>query len=540
MTTSDTPIPTGPGKRRLPSFPVLWFLFIAVVLVAIWTLPIEGFDRGYRTVGTLFAGAFTLIALSIWLVFFSPLVWQQRGSAALAIFAAICLVFALVRRVEFSGDMVPSLDFRWSPARGEILKTHRDRMVALSPETRPIDLTNVSATDVTEFRGSGRKGHYEGPALDLNFSTPPQPIWRQPIGGGYAAFVVVGDIAITMEQRGTDEAIVCYDARTGQEIWKHAYPALFSETLGGDGPRTTPTLHNGKVYALGAAGHLVCLDGATGKEIWHTNILEENHAKNLDWGLSSSPLVIDGKVIVNPGTRDASAAAGSVIAYDAESGAIVWKSGSATASYSSPMSVELLGTKQILLFDGGGLAGLDPTDGRELWRFPWKTQYDINAAQPIVVDDRRVFLTSQSGCALVELERQEESWRASQVWTNRWMKCHYSSPILVGNAIYGLDGGILACIDLESGKRLWKKGRYGHGQMVLVDDVLVILGEQGELVTVAADPKEFRELNRFQALAEKTWNPLTIANGILYARNHLEMASYDLRPEPPAPATSSP
>lgn len=529
-------VKTHGSRRRLP-FPILWLIFISLLVVVNWIIPIEGFDFGYRVVGTMFAAAFTIIALSVWLVFFSPLVWQQRSTAALALLASFGVVLVVVRRVEFSGDMIPSVDWRWNESRDDILEAHRAQAVA-SDAPQTVDLSVVSSADVTEFRGAGRKGVYEGPPLDLQFASAPETLWRQPVGGGYAAFDIVGTAAITMEQRGPNEAIVCYDAQTGKEIWIHSYPALFSETLGGDGPRTTPTVYKGNVYALGATGHLVCLDGATGKEIWHADILGENQAKNLDWGMSASPLVIDHKVIVNPGVRDASQDAGAVIAYDADSGAILWKAGKAAASYSSPMAVELLGKQQILLFDGGGLAGLDPADGDELWRYPWKTQYDINAAQPIVVDGSRIFLSSQTGCALVELEKKDGQFQAETLWTNRWMKCHYSSPILVGKYLYGLDGGILVCLDLDTGKRQWKKGRYGHGQMMRDGDNLIILGEQGELAVVAADPKEFREIARFQALAEKTWNPPTIANGILYARNHLEMAAYDLRAEttPASPA----
>jgi outer membrane protein assembly factor BamB len=188
--------------------------------------------------------------------------------------------------------------------------------------------------------------------------------------------------------------------------------------------------------------------------------------------------------------------------------------------------------RQILIFDAGGLAGHDTDGGAELWRVPWPTQFDINVAQPLVLDGGRVLITSASGACLIAVEGSASSWLPKELWRNRLLKCSYANPVARQGYVYGLDEGILACIDVATGKRQWKsgKGRYGHGQLLLSGDLLVILSEQGELVLVEATPEEHRELARLQAIDGKTWNCPVLVNGRAFIRNHMEMACYDLRP----------
>ncbi|MFO0945713.1 MAG: PQQ-binding-like beta-propeller repeat protein [Planctomycetota bacterium] len=240
-------------------------------------------------------------------------------------------------------------------------------------------------------------------------------------------------------------------------------------------------------------------------------------------------MVHDGKVIVNPGAQGGRETSYAVAAYDANDGKILWKSGHAQASYASPMLATLAGRLQVLIFDAEGLAGLDLSNGQEWWRFPWKTAFDINASQPIVVDEGNVFITSQNGAALINVSEQEGKFVAKSLWENRLMKCHYANPIAKGGYVYGLDGGILACLDLKTGKRQWKGGRYGHGQMLLAGNSLLILTEQGDVAVVEASRKEHQESAKFPAIEGKTWNNPVLCRGTLYVRNHLEMAAFDLR-----------
>ena len=162
-------------------------------------------------------------------------------------------------------------------------------------------------------------------------------MWRQPVGGGYASFAVAGDLAVTIEQRRDQEAVVGYDVATGHERWTYSYPAHFVERLGGPGPRATPTIRDGDVYSLGATGVLACLKAATGELKWSVNILDGQ--PNVAWAMSGSPLVYDRFVVVNPGAQTAANQGKAVVAYDRETGKPVWRAGSARAGYSSPMLV---------------------------------------------------------------------------------------------------------------------------------------------------------------------------------------------------------
>jgi outer membrane protein assembly factor BamB len=344
--------------------------------------------------------------------------------------------------------------------------------------------------------------------------------------------VAVGKVAVTLEQRGDNEAVVCFDTPTGRERWQFGYPAHFSERLGGDGPRATPTISQGDIFSLGATGMLVCLNGSTGDPKWSVNILEGN--RNVIWGMAGSPLVYDEVVVVNPGAQTETASGKALVAYDRRTGKPVWSAGRWRAGYSSPMLAKIAGVRQILLLDGEALGGFDSKTGKELWQFKWdETLNGINVAQPLVLEDDRVFISSGYGigCAVVQVTRSGDRWSATQVWKNKMMRCRFSSPVVSKGYIYGLDEGFLVCLDPTTGQRKWRQGRFGHGQMLLWGDLLAILSEMGEIVFVHAKAEGYQELKRFPALDGKTWNYLCLAQGgMLFVRNHLEMACYRLLP----------
>ena len=380
----------------------------------------------------------------------------------------------------------------------------------------------------TGFRGPHRDGHYQQAPIRANWPEAGLPeLWRQTVGGGYASMVVANGRIFTIEQRGGDEVVAAYDLNTGGELWTHGWPARFEEAMGGPGPRATPTWDAGKVYALGATGELHVLEAATGKLVWKKNILADNKAPNLHWAMSGSPLIVDDKVIVQPGGSGAS-----IVAYDKLSGDAVWKSLSDTQSYTSPAEVTLLGQRQILTVSGDRMMGLAIEDGSLLWEFPWFTSGGGNISQPLVVDDEHVFISAGygHGSALVKLARSGEAMEAAEIWQNNNLKCRFNAPVIHDGNVYGLDEGILASIDLWTGERNWKGGRYGYGQLLLSGGHLIVLTEAGDVVLVRATPEAHQELTRFQALDGKTWNNPAIANGKLLVRNQTEMVCYDLSP----------
>jgi outer membrane protein assembly factor BamB len=401
------------------------------------------------------------------------------------------------------------------------------------------DLT-ITPVDMPEFRGKKRDGLVVGPRLERDWkANPPRELWRQLIGGGYAGFVSANGFLVTIEQRRDDEVVVCYEAKSGREVWATGWPTRFSETLGGVGPRATPTIAHGNVFAYGANGRLVCLNGKDGKEIWSAETLANN--ANISWAMSGAPLVVGDLVVVNPGSQTPESAGRAVLAYDCATGKERWATGDKRSSYASPQLAKLHGVDQILIFDGHGLAGYS-LDGKQLWRTPWTTTPDINVAQPVVIDEQTICIGSGygHGGAQIRISKEGDSWSAKEVWKskNTVMRWKFSSAVRRGDFMYGLNEGLLECVEIKTGKPLWKDERrigkgdgFGYGQILLSDDLIVALTDKGELVLVEATSEKFNELGRVQALTKgpKTWNTPALVEGIVYVRNEEEMAAFDLR-----------
>jgi outer membrane protein assembly factor BamB len=379
----------------------------------------------------------------------------------------------------------------------------------------------------TDFRGPLRDGHYRERAILTRWpSGGLTPLWKQPVGGGYASFVIARGRAFTIEQRGASEVAAAYDVRTGQELWTSTWRAEFRESMGGDGPRATPTWADGQVYVLGAEGELRVLDEANGRLVWRTNILGDTRSGNLQWGMAAAPLVVGDEVIVQPGGSDAS-----VVAYDRRTGMRRWSALDDQQSYASPMLVTLDGVRQLLVLSAERLVGVGLETHDALWEYPWPGPNRINAAQPLVIGDDRVFVSSGygMGAAVVEITGGVSGFSVREVWRNNRMKNRFAGSVLHEGFIYGLDESILACIDAATGELVWKGGRYGYGQVVLADGHLIVLTEDGDLALVRATPAGHEELVRFPVLGGKTWNVPALGDGFLLVRNLAEMAAFDLR-----------
>jgi len=381
----------------------------------------------------------------------------------------------------------------------------------------------------TNFRGPNRDGRYDEMAVLTKW--PAQGlslIWKQPVGLGYASFAIADGRAYTIEQRRRQEVVAAYDINTGRELWAQGWNAEYSDTTG-DGPRTTPTWDDGRLYALGATGELRSLDAKTGAVNWAKNILTDNQAENLSWAMAASPLIVDDKVIVLPGGTNGK----SVVAYNKLTGAAVWKSQNDRQAYVSPMLVTLAGRRQILVVSASRVFGLAPENGALLWSQAWDTDMGINVSQPIIVDKNRFFISSGygKGASLVEVTGAGNSFTARSLWENINMKNKFNSSVLHEGHVYGLDEGILTCVDVNTGARKWKGGRYGYGQVLLASGHLIVMSDTGDLALVKASPAEYSELARFTALEGKTWNYPAIAGGRLFVRNATEMASYKIAAE---------
>jgi outer membrane protein assembly factor BamB len=466
-------------------------------------------------------------------------------------FVAIGLAtFALGGRVVMDGGGGLHLRFPESAAaRERVVQAHRKAQEAVPPQLGspgPLDTVTVlptnkplpvdsdypsplpKSTEWTDFRGPRRDGRYEGSPLRAKWPVDGlKPLWKQPIGEGYASFVISDGRAFTIEQRGEREVVAAYDVKTGRQIWTNTWTAAFREFMGGDGPRATPTFAEGLLYALGAQGELRCLEAATGRVIWRTNILDDAGAGNVQWGMAAAPLLVDDTVVVHPGGPDGK----SVVAYNKRTGVRVWSSQNDAAGYASPILATIAGVRQIVVFTATRLMGLKPEDGSFLWDYPWRTQADINASQPLLIGDNRVFVSSGYGvgAAVLELSREGSAFKVREVWRNTKIKNRFNSSVLKDGYIYGFDESIMACVDAATGDLKWKGGRYGYGQLLLAGDQLVVLTEEGELVLVRATPDGHQELARFEAISGKTWNHPAITDGLLLVRNLREMAAFDLQ-----------
>jgi outer membrane protein assembly factor BamB len=302
----------------------------------------------------------------------------------------------------------------------------------------------------------------------------------------------------------------------------------FYEVLAGIGPRATPTINEGKVYALGALGNLQCLDGATGKLVWQHDIVTENSATPPQWGKSCSPLVHENLVIVSAGGP----AGKSLVAYDKYDGKLVWSAGDDASSYASPTLMTLCGVPQIVMVNATQTSGHDPADGHILWQHAWPESgaASPNVAQPISVGNDQILLTKGYGVgsALWQIKRDGDKWTVEPLWKNNNLKTKMTNAVVHDGYAYGLDEGTLCCLEVATGKKMWKRTRFGHGQVLLVGDLLLVQSEAGELAVVEASPKKYEELARMTVVDGQSWNYPALSGHKLLVRTDKEVACYEL------------
>jgi outer membrane protein assembly factor BamB len=497
-------------------------------------------DHAEANIATLVLGFLMVVTWTVWFCFFSGNAWRVR-LAPLAIAGGLIIVVAALFRIdEVSGEMVPRFVFRWTPPRDTLLEKPRDAPLD-DASTPPVDLSQTTEFDFPRFLGPEGTAAVELPRLARDWrSRPPTLVWRQPIGAGWGAFSAVNGMAVTLEQRGELEMVSCYEIATGRLRWWHALPARHADILGGVGPRGTPAIHEGKVYALGATGWLRCLDGATGKPAWppidvtaQVGIPPGTDNKSVAWGRAASPLVVDDLVVV-PAGGPAGGGKVSLIAYDKNTGQERWRGGDQQVSYSSPLVATLAGKRQIVIVNEATVTGHDMQTGAELWRIEWPGSSTANASasQAVPVSGDRLFLSKgyRGGAGLYQFAFSESAgWSIEPVWHDtRVMGTKFANVAVRDGFVYGLSDGILECIELATGHRQWKEGRYAQGQILRVADLMLVQAESGEVALVEATPEEFRELGRFRAIEGKTWNNLCLYGSVLLVRNAQEAAAYEL------------
>ena len=496
------------------------------------------------------------VALVAWAAASRRLAPGARGAAAIVAVLLGCLPWMVVRTGGINADGRSDFHLRWTktpeelllaqageepldaarggpkaaepvPVAAEIPKASLPVKADAPAKTEPAaPVAPVRPAEWPGFRGPDRDSVIRGVQIATDWSqSPPVRLWRRAIGPGWSSFAVSGNLLYTQEQRGGDEMVSCYRMTTGEPVWRHRDATRFWESNGGAGPRGTPTLNNGRVYTFGGTGILNVLDAVSGAVVWSRNPASEVHAKTPMWGFSSSPLVVGDVVIV--------AAGGKLAAYDVATGAPRWTGGGGGLSYSSPQLVTIDGVQQVVFMSGPGTTSVAPATGKVLWEHAWPggaiVQPALTADGDILVNT--INMSGGIGLRRVAIAHTSGGWTASERWTSNGLKPYFNDFVVHKGHAYGFDGNILSCIDLQDGTRKWKGGRYGNGQLVLLEDqdLLLVLSEEGDLALVKAMPDQFTEVARFaEALEGKTWNHPVVVHDILLVRNDHEMSAFRL------------
>ena len=378
-----------------------------------------------------------------------------------------------------------------------------------------------------QWRGPERDGWSRETGLLTKWpASGPEQLWQAPASVGYSNLAIAGGKAITLLQDDKDEAVVCWNAATGQELWRFKYPARYIDPQG-SGPRSTPSIDGDRVYTVGASGMMHCLKLANGDMVWRHDLAEEFHGPMPRWGVSFSPLVEGDLVFANPGGPNGN----SIVAFNKTTGDVAWKNLDDPPAYSSPVAATIEGKRQIIFFTQTGLVSVSPQDGSLLWRFPWLTRFDANIATPIVVGNY-VFISSgyDKGCALVEISSASDgSLQAHSVYEHNRMRNHFSTCVYYQEHLYGFDDATLVCMNFRTGKITWKKKDFQKASLLIADGKLIVLGESGQLALAEATPADYREISSFQFSRNRCWTAPVLADGRLYVRDEEKIVCFDLR-----------
>jgi len=331
-------------------------------------------------------------------------------------------------------------------------------------------------------------------------------LWSAQVTTGCSSLSVADGRVYTMGNKADKDTVYCLDAATGRRIWKYSYACPLDKGLYEGGPNTTPTVDGGRVYTLSRRGYVLCLDAAKGTKVWGVKLA----VKPPTWGLAGSPLVMGKMLLLNAG------AAGTAL--DKDTGKVLWDSGSGPGGYSTPVPYPAGERTLLVLFGKRSVLAVRADDGKKVWEHPWKTSYDVNAGDPIVIDGgKKVFVSSgyNSGCALLDVSGAEPR----ELWRNKKMRNQRSCSVLYQGAIYGFDESQLTCLDLATGQEKWTQGGLGKASVIVADGKLIVLAEKGKLVIAEATAAGFKELASGQVIRGKCWAAPVLAGGRIYARS---------------------
>lgn len=547
----------GREPRKPVALLVLTLLLAGLIAVShFFRIPLSDSLLSFDFAVVYIVSGIAVLALGIaWLVW----LWFQSGGSAwwsrgVPITVVLLVVAGLVLyRPVFQGALLPD---RWEPRFWD------SRNLETLDHNRTVVWAEGDSRAFPQFLGPQRDGVVQAFDGDLARIEDARRLWKKPIGEGWSGFVANGGLAWTLHQNGQYESVACIEIDTGNLQWEHRSPRRHEEALGGPGPRATPTLDQGRLFALGANGLLTCLEAGDGSVVWENDLSEllgipvltarnaagqptqlEDH--DVAWGRSGSPLVYADLVIVpGGGPRDGDKV--SLLAFDKTSGELRWRAGDQQIGYASPVLLSLDGVPQIVTVNESTITGHNPDTGVTLWSVPWPGDSGAasNTTQATAIGDNRILISKGYGVggAVFEIERDDAGiWQPRPVWANpRVLKTKLTSAVVRDGYAWGLSDGILECVDLETGDRLWKNGRYGHGQVLLVGDWLLVHSEDGFIAVVAASPDDFQERGRLDTIGGVCWNTLCVYDDCILVRSDLEAACFRLPHRATVPEADGP
>jgi len=387
----------------------------------------------------------------------------------------------------------------------------------------------------------GPQRDFTSTATGLATSWPaagPPRLWSRPLGGGHSAISADEGRLYTVYRplipngHADEEIIAALDARTGASIWEHRFASPMAGVGFGPyvGPHTTPLVTGDRVYAAGSRKHLFALDKATGRVVWSHDLIREYGAPEGDRGYAASPLLHSGLIIVAMG-----GAGQSLAAFNAATGALVWKAGRVNQSPASPILIEFGGVPQVVYLGGNAIAGFNPASGEQLWLYPHSTSASLNISTPLWSSaDNSLFISAGygTGSRLLELKRRGASTIAVQRWANHRIRFHFSNAVRVGPFIVGSSGDFgpmfLTAVHASTGEIAWQDRIFSRAQLLVVDGKLLILDEEGRAGLAQISATGLRLMANAQLLEPMAWTPPTLVGTRMFVRDRKTIAAYEL------------
>ncbi|MCC9601319.1 PQQ-binding-like beta-propeller repeat protein [Stieleria sp. JC731] len=400
----------------------------------------------------------------------------------------------------------------------------RHQLLSLLLATLPL-VSLAGAEEWYRWRGPNLDGIADGGSWSGVFPDGgAKVLWRSSVGIGFSSFVTGKGLVITMGHVGDNSVVTAFDQKTGEAAWTFQFAAPLDDRDFEGGPTSTPTIDSDHVYVLSRMGEVFCLDLKSGELIWKVSLPDETGIRLPGWGCSAAPLVIGNKLLINLGEAG--------IAMQKSDGQLLWKSKDRECGYATPVPIPNSNPAAIVIASGKSYKAVEVESGEELWSIRWLTSFNCNAADPII-KDKKLFLSSgyNRGAGLFSIDTAEPE----TVWKNKEMKNQIHGSILFKGKLYGIDGDMetgasLRCMDFETGEIDWSEDDLRPGGIAMVGDDLIVLTEDGMLITAPATSEGWSPTSETKALEGKCWTAPVFSDQKIYCRTvHGEVVCIDCR-----------